>query len=179
MSDLLHAVNFLEIQNAKDGNRNEARLRDLEGKAHYLSKKTGSDPLSWYEFTQEVPPEKPRYMQNASIGAVIGMALGVGATLIIPPLAAATVPALLTGGVVGGLVGGYHATENTSRAKQVDAYEQYLTQFEQTKGHGLGVRHDGLMQEFERIAAAENRFASQIKKEREAEKAKDCGCKSH
>lgn len=175
--DLIDAVNFLEIQNTKSGNRNESRLRDLEGRASYIAKKTGDQPISWYEFTRSVPAAKPSTLRNFTAGAMIGMGIAAGiaagAAFLFPPLAAAIGPALITGGIFGGLLGGYHNTENTSRGKQVDAYEQYLNQFEQAKSQELGA-DSGLAAQFERIAERENQFAANLRTQREKE---ECSCR--
>jgi hypothetical protein len=172
MVDLIDAVNFLEIQNTKGGNRNEARLRDLEGKAKFLAKQTGQEPVSWYEFTRAVPPEKPNYLSNAAIGAGLG---GLALASVAAVAALPFTPVVVSGVIVGGLLGGYHKTENTSRAHQVDAYEQYLNQFE-ASGLGIQRKMDGLNMEFHPQENAQTQFAETLKNEREANKTA-CGCK--
>ncbi len=173
MVDLIDAVNFLEIQNTKGGNRNEARLRDLEGKAQYLAKKTGHEPVSWYEFTREVPPEKPSYLSNTAIGAGIGGLALAGISFATGGL---TLLPVLSGVIVGGLLGGYHKTENTSRAQQVDAYEQYLNQFEAAQARGLSHEQtmDDVAAQLERIDNNQVGFVQNLESERKKEK-KCCG----
>lgn len=174
MSELLNAINFLEIQNTKGGNRNEARLRDLEGRAQFLAKKTGQEPVSWYEFTREVPPEKPKTFANAAIGAGIGAVVLGGFAAATGGTALVLYPAL-SGAVLGGLLGGYHKTENTSRSRQVDAYEQYLSQFESAQSLGINKEPSGLNTQFNRIHNQEAQFTEALVAQREAEK-KDHGC---
>lgn len=168
MADFIDTVNFLEIQNAKQGTKAESRLRDLEGKADYLKKKTGYEPSSWYEFKEQLPKDKTNHVGNALMGAGIGTAAMVGlASAGFMPF----VPAILIGVVIGGLFGSYHETENTSRARQVDAYEKYLSEFEQSKGRSRA-QQNSLMHEFDRIGAQESKFAQQLDHERE----KPCSC---
>lgn len=174
MGELLNAVNFLEIQNAKTGSKAEATLRDLEGYSNYIAKKTGETPVSWYEFSQTQESQKPNYLKNIAVGAGVGAA-ALGAIALTGVLGPILVPALGSGAILGGLFGGYHNTENSTRAKQVNAYADYLKTFEQTHGHGkgIGLVHDGIADEFQRIGAAESRFAQQVKERKEQE----CGCK--
>lgn len=127
--DLLHAVNFLEIQNGKYADKAARQLDDFKDKAEYM-REQGIPVKSWYEFKQEAEMQKPSYMKNALIGAALGAAVmtGIGAvigTTILTYTAAG-------GALFGGLVGGYHETENSQHSAKVEAYGKYLELAEKT-----------------------------------------------
>lgn len=134
MGDILNAFNFLEIQNAKRADRNQDLLQDMQGRAEYLRNATGEAPISWYEFQREVPKPEPAYGRNILMGAGIGGALLGGVALV---FSAPVLGLLASGAVVGGLLGGYHETQNDSRAAQLEAYNNYLDHFETSHGSGI------------------------------------------
>jgi hypothetical protein len=133
MSDL-DIVNFMMIDDVNRSTKNHQLLTDLQSKAAYLAKKTGAEPMSWYEFQQMSPKEPPHTFRNITVGAAIGAAIGAGIGLFALPL----LPAIaLTGALLGGVGGAFAETENVRRSKQVKGYEKYLNEFE--LGHARGV----------------------------------------
>ena len=134
--DLLTAFNFLEIQNAKDADKAARKLDDLKDEAEHLQKQ-GLPVKNWYEFKKEVVQEKPHFAQNIlAFGGIGAAALGALA-IAIPPLGLTLVPAVISGGVIGGMIGGYKETENSQHLNKVDGYEHYLEQVQQLTKSGI------------------------------------------
>jgi len=124
-------INFMMIDDVNRSTKNQQLLTDLQGKAAYLQKKTGQEPMSWYEFQQVVPKEEPHTLRNLGAGVLIGGSVGALAGLIAWPL----MPALILGGAfLGGVIGAFGDTETVRRDKQVKSYEGYLNQFEMEVG---------------------------------------------
>ena len=148
--DLLTAFNFLEIQNAKDADKAARKLDDLKDEAEHLQKQ-GLPVKNWYEFKKEVVQEKPHFAQNIlAFGGIGAAALGALA-IAIPPLGLTLVPAVISGGVIGGMIGGYKETENSQHLNKVDGYEHYLEQVQQLTKSGI------TPEQLQELAAQEHR----------------------
>jgi hypothetical protein len=133
MSDL-DIINFMMIDDVNRSTKNHQLLTDLQGKAQYLAKKTGAEPMSWYEFQQMSPKEEPKTLRNLALGAVMGALIGAGIGLFAPPL----LPAFaLAGAFLGGVGGAFSSTENSRRSNQVKGYEKYLNEFEVSYERGV------------------------------------------
>jgi len=129
MSDF-DIINFLMINDVGHSTKNNEHLQDLRDRAAYLAKKTGEEPVSWFEFKQGSIKEEPKTLRNAAIGASIGAILG-GVFL--------SIPLAISGAIIGGAIGGFTDTENTRRDKLVKEYENYLDGFEATVGRSRAV----------------------------------------
>lgn len=169
MGELIDVVNFLEIQNSKTANNNSDKLHDLIGQANFIAASSGRSPMSWYEFKQQVPENQPNYMSNALIGAGAGAAVLAGLSAVFPPLGLGVAASALTGAIFGGLLGGYTQTHNTSRGKQLDAYEHYLNEFEMAGARSLSSPTQEIAATPE--ANAGKSFADKVLE------SKHCGCK--
>lgn len=123
--DILQAATFLEVFNGKDAEVAERKLGDLKDEAQHLEKK-GIHVKSWREFDKELPQKKPNYFRNAAIGAGIGAAVLGALPLAVTGMAGAAAYGLISGALFGGMLGGYHETENSQRKAKVEAYEKYL-----------------------------------------------------
>jgi hypothetical protein len=126
-------INFLKISDVDRGAKNEEHLSDLRDRAHHIGKKTGYEPMSWYEFKQSTPREEPRTVTNMLLGGAIGLAIGMAIGLI-PGMQALLLPLALSGTLLGGALGAFTDTENTRRDALVNKYEDYLNQFEASEG---------------------------------------------
>lgn len=138
MGDFFDIVNFMMISDAREAGKFSERLGDLKDRAQYLAQKSGTPPITWYEFKRENPAEPPNTLLNAGIGSGVGAAIGLG---VAATLGAVAAPALLAAGaaglVFGGAIGSFHQTENTQRADLVKEYEKYLDHFEHMANAGV------------------------------------------
>jgi hypothetical protein len=159
MSDL-DIVNFLMIDDVGKGGKATEHLNDLRDKAAYLAKKTGREPMSWYEFKEKVPQEKPNSLRNLSVGAAIGVGLGA----LLGGLTLAAAPVILSLGFMGGAMGAFSDTSNRRRSEVVNKYENYLDQFEQitSLGKAPGLDKTPPPQEGEQVAKLRQEQASGI-----------------
>jgi len=123
-------VNFLMIDDVGRSTKNNEHLQDLRDRAAHLAKVTGQEPVSWYEFKQNIPKEEGHNVRNAIIGAAIGV--GIGALFLNPVLAVSL-------GFTGGALGAFNNTENRRRDTLVRKYEAYLDGFEASVGRGRGM----------------------------------------
>jgi len=132
MSDF-DLINFLMIDDVGRSTKNNEKLQDLRDKADFLAKKTGQEPVSWYEFQQNVPKEEPHSVRNLGIGAAIGMGLGA---LVGGGIGMVAAPAIVSLGFLGAIMGAFSDTQNRRRKDLVEKYETYLNAFEKTGGLG-------------------------------------------
>ncbi len=126
-------INFMMIDDVNRSTKNQQLLTDLQGKAAYLHKKTGQEPLSWYEFSQIQPKEEARTFGSLAKGVMVGAAIGAVVGLFMPLALPLTIAA---GGFFGGVVGVFGDTETVRRDKQVKGYDNYLREFERDTAMG-------------------------------------------
>src|SRR5262249_46809563 len=134
-------LNWLRTGDVDYGAKGEQKLNDMRERAAYIAKHTGKEPVSWYEFNKSAVKEKPHYLRNIVVGALIGGAIlsGVGfvlgAALVGSEFAGLLALQLgLSGVLMGGAAGGFFDTENKRRQTLVSQYENYLDRFEATAG---------------------------------------------
>lgn len=131
MSDSASLVTYVMLHN-------QQVLDEQRDRAGYLAKKTGQEPISWYEFSQSNPAPKRSFAQRITVGAAIGAAVGIVAKLIaskyFPNLGAMGTTGIIGGtSAVGGLVGGLSAVEEKGpRQDLINKYKLYLDDFEKT-----------------------------------------------
>ncbi len=113
-------INFLMLNDVDRGAKNQELLGDLRDRASYIAKKTGNEPMSWYEFKQSTPHEEPKTMINMMLGSTLGLAVGIAVGLVFPP---ALLPLAVGAAFVGGAAGAFSDTENRRRNEQVAKYE--------------------------------------------------------
>ena len=123
-------INFLMINDVGRSTKNNEHLLDLRDRATHLAKVTGQEPVSWYEFKQNMPKAEAHNVRNAFIGAAVGV--GIGALMLNPVVAVSL-------GFTGGAIGAFATTENTRRDDLVRKYETYLDGFEASVGRGRSV----------------------------------------
>lgn len=134
-------VSLLESQDSRAGAANAERIGDLRERAHMIAQKTGAQPMSWSEFQQRTPVERPNYVGNmltegvkwAAIIGVIGAALSAifyGGTSIGEALLPGFGMGAFLGGALGAASGLYKETTTTKRGDLMGEYETYLNQLE-------------------------------------------------
>ncbi|MBY0408250.1 MAG: hypothetical protein K2Q01_11205 [Rickettsiales bacterium] len=131
----------MQINELQNNVLTEQKLGDLRERSHDLEKKIGKPPMTWNEFNEANPQEKPKTLRNMLIGAVLGAAVVGGLVLTFASGGAfAGLMALLppiVGGFIGAALGGHMDNTQTRRTEQVGKYEAYLSAFEELGGRGM------------------------------------------
>jgi hypothetical protein len=124
-------INFMMISDVDRGSKNMEHLNDQRDRANFIAKKTGYEPVSWYEFKQSMPREEPKTVANMVLGSTIGLAVGLAIGIAFPPI---LFPLAISAAMIGGAAGAFTDTENTRRNKLVEKYKDYLDGFEALAG---------------------------------------------